>query len=113
MNPLNPFARPLYVMAKPVGSLCNLACDYCYYLEKEYIYKAQNQQCCFQMSDRTLEEFIRQYIAAQTQPYVLFVWHGGEPLMRPISFYRKAVELQQNMREVVVSIIAYRPMEHY
>ena len=95
MNPLNPFARPLYVMTKPVGSLCNLACDYCYYLEKEHIYKAQNQQCRFQMSDRTLEEFIRQYIAAQTQPYVLFVWHGGEPLMRPISFYRKAVELQQ------------------
>ena len=95
MNPLNPFARPLYVMTKPVGSLCNLACDYCYYLEKEHIYKAQNQQCRFQMSDRTLEEFIRQYIAAQTQPYVLFVWHGGEPLIRPINFYRKAVELQQ------------------
>ncbi len=94
MNLQYPFARPLYIMAKPIGSLCNLACDYCYYLEKEHIYKAEenNQR---QMSNRTLEEFICQYIAAQTQPHVLFVWHGGEPLIRSINFYRKALELQQ------------------
>ena len=34
-----PFARPLYVMTKPVGAVCNLACDYCYYLEKATLYK--------------------------------------------------------------------------
>ena len=28
-----PFAKPLYVMVKPVGAVCNLACEYCYYLE--------------------------------------------------------------------------------
>ena len=95
MNSLYPFARPLYIMAKPVGSLCNLACDYCYYLEKESIYREQEEMSRFVMSDRTLEEYICQYIAAQTQPYVLFVWHGGEPLMRPISFYQKVLRLQQ------------------
>lgn len=30
---ITPFAKPLYIMAKPVGAVCNLACDYCYYLE--------------------------------------------------------------------------------
>ena len=95
MNSLYPFARPLYIMAKPVGSLCNLACDYCYYLEKEHIYKGQSEKNSLLMNDRTLEEFICQYIAAQTQPYILFVWHGGEPLMRPISFYHKVLRLQQ------------------
>ena len=35
---LSPFASPLYVMAKPVGSICNLACKYCYYLEKGALY---------------------------------------------------------------------------
>ena len=95
MNSLYPFARPLYIMAKPVGSLCNLACNYCYYLEKESIYREQEEKSRFVMSDRTLEEYICQYIAAQTQPYVLFVWHGGEPLMRPISFYQKVLRLQQ------------------
>ncbi|MBR1682904.1 MAG: anaerobic sulfatase-maturation protein [Bacteroidaceae bacterium] len=89
---LSPFSSPLYVMAKPAGSLCNLACSYCYYLEKKDLLAQSPQNL---MSDATLETFIRQYIEAQTQPQVLFTWHGGEPLMRPLSFYRKVVELQR------------------
>ena len=87
-----PFGSPLYVMLKPVGSRCNLACSYCYYLEKGRLYSGQEQQI---LSDELLETFIRQYIEAQTMPQVLFTWHGGEPLLRPLSFYRKALELQQ------------------
>ncbi len=87
---LAPFSRPLYVMAKPVGSLCNLQCEYCYYLEKKLLYASNHI-----MDDRTLEEFIRQYIEAQTLPQVLFTWHGGEPLMRPPSFYKRVMELQR------------------
>ena len=47
------------------------------------------------MDDRLLEEFTRQYIEAQTTPQVLFTWHGGEPLLKPLSFYRRALELQR------------------
>ena len=25
---ITPFAKPLYIMTKPVGAVCNLACDY-------------------------------------------------------------------------------------
>ena len=81
-----PFGSPLFVMLKPVGSRCNLACRYCYYLDK-----ARHEE----MSDELLDEFIRQYLEAQTQPEVLFTWHGGEPLLRPISFYQKAMQMQQ------------------
>ncbi|MGI6242335.1 MAG: anaerobic sulfatase-maturation protein [Prevotella sp.] len=90
----SPFSRPLYVMLKPTGSLCNLHCDYCYYLEKQHLYNGtkSSQQV---MSDALLEKFTREYIEAQTEPDVLFTWHGGEPLMRPISFYRKALKLQK------------------
>lgn len=87
-----PFARPLYVMAKPAGAHCNLACHYCYYLEKKKLYADAPQHV---MSDELLEHFVREYLAAQTQPEVLFTWHGGEALMRPLSFYQKAVELQR------------------
>lgn len=87
-----PFSRPLYVMLKPAGSLCNLACEYCYYLEKGKLYPDKPSRI---MSDELLEHFIRQYIESQTQPEILFTWHGGETLMRPLSFYRKAVALQQ------------------
>ena len=39
------------------------------------------------LSDELLETFIRQYIEAQTQPEVLFIWHGGEPLLLPVSYH--------------------------
>ena len=87
-----PFARPLYVMTKPVGASCNLECRYCYYLEKKNLYDAHGGRT---MSDDLLDLFIRRYIGAQTSPDVLFTWHGGEPLMRPLSFYRRALELEQ------------------
>ncbi len=92
MNIAIPFGSPLYVMLKPAGSRCNLACRYCYYLEKGRLYPKEEQQV---LSDELLETFIRQYLEAQTMPQVLFTWHGGEPLLRPLSFYRKALALQQ------------------
>ena len=87
-----PFAKPLYVMVKPVGAVCNLACEYCYYLEKANLYKENPKHV---MSDELLEKFIDEYINSQTMPQVLFTWHGGETLMRPLSFYKKAMELQK------------------
>lgn len=87
-----PFARPVYIMTKPAGALCNLACKYCYYLEKSKLYTNNPRHV---MSDELLERFTRDYIAMQTSPNVLFTWHGGETLMRPISFYKKALELQK------------------
>lgn len=88
---LSPFSRPLYVMLKPVGAHCNLTCDYCYYLDKQGLYPQPGRHF---MSEQLLEEFIRQYIGAQTTDEVLFTWHGGEALLRPLSFYQRAVELQ-------------------
>lgn len=92
MDTATPFGSPLYVMLKPAGSLCNLDCSYCYYTEKRRLYGQEGRQV---MADDVLETFVRQYIEAQTMPEVLFTWHGGEPLMRPISFYKKALELQR------------------
>ena len=91
-NIANPFAKPLYVMLKPTGAHCNLACKYCYYLEKNNLYPTAQRHL---MSDEMLEQFTREYIEAQTMNQVLFTWHGGEPLLRSIDFYRKALSLQQ------------------
>lgn len=91
-NIATPLSHPIYVMAKPVGATCNLRCSYCYYLEKKHLYPHAASQ---QMSDETLELFIRQYIEAQIMQDVLFTWHGGEPLLRPLSYYKKVVKLQQ------------------
>ena len=91
-NIATPFAKPLYVMLKPAGAHCNLACKYCYYLEKNNLYQNSHSHL---MSDEMLEQFTREYIEAQTMPQVLFTWHGGEPLMRSIDFYKKALALQK------------------
>lgn len=79
-------------MAKPIGAHCNLACKYCYYLDKQELYPEVKQHV---MTDETLERFIQQYIEAQMTPDVLFTWHGGETFMRPLSFYQKVLRLQQ------------------
>lgn len=79
-------------MLKPAGAHCNMACSYCYYLEKSRLYDTEPAQI---MSDELLERFTQEYIQAQTTNDVLFTWHGGETLMRPLSFYKKALELQR------------------
>lgn len=79
------FGHPFYVMVKPVGSSCNLNCSYCYYLSKD---KGK-------MDYDLLESFISQYIEAQTSAEILFTWHGGEPLLLPISYYEHALKLQK------------------
>jgi len=84
--------EPFVVMAKPVGPLCNLRCTYCYYLDKEHLYARPHR---FRMSDELLESYIRQFIAASPGPVVPFTWHGGEPTLAGLDFYRLAVELQQ------------------
>ena len=79
-------------MLKPVGATCNLDCEYCYYLEKSGLYRRVPNHL---LSESLLERFVEQYIGSQTMRDVMFTWHGGEALLRPLSFYRKAVALQR------------------
>lgn len=79
------------VMAKPTGSVCNIDCTYCFYLEKEALYPERNKN--WRMSDETLENYIRQHIAAQSSDAVTFAWQGGEPTMMGLPFFHRVVEL--------------------
>lgn len=92
----NPLGKPLYVMSKPVGSLCNLDCHYCYYLDKAALYHGASGM---KMSEQLLERFTRDYIEAQPIPNVLFNWHGGEALLRGIDFFRSAIRYQKQYGE--------------
>lgn len=83
---------PLHVLAKPIGPVCNLDCDYCFYLRKTARYPAGHR---FRMSDADLETFIRRYLASHDGPEVDFAWQGGEPTLCGIDFFRRAVELQR------------------
>ena len=79
------------LMIKPAGSLCNLDCNYCYYLDKAELYGGREPR----MSPEMLETVVREYIRANEVPEVTFNWHGGEPLILGLDFYRQAIALQK------------------
>ena len=84
--------QPFIIMAKPVGSRCNMRCNYCYYLEKGQFSQHPRQT---RMSYEILEQLIRQAIEASPGPTVSFIWHGGEPTLAGLDFYKKVVELER------------------
>lgn len=79
------------IMIKPAGSLCNLDCKYCYYLDKAEIYGGKEPR----MTEAMLEKVVQEYISANGVPEVTFNWHGGEPLVLGLDFYRKALEFEK------------------
>ena len=82
-----------HLMTKPVGAICNLDCVYCYYLEKEALYAGGASR--FRMEDAVLENYVRDYIAAQAGAEVTFSWQGGEPTLLGVAFYERALEFQR------------------
>src|SRR5271157_2937012 len=91
-----------HVMVKPNGARCNLACQYCFYLPKESMYPAGDHR----MSDRVLEKFTRQYMAAQRVPEVTFGWQGGEPVLAGIEFSKKAIVFQKKHGKKGMKVIS-------
>lgn len=85
--------RQCHVMAKPGGAKCNIDCKYCFYHEKQSLYPQRKQH--WKMSEETLEEYVKQHIAAQHSHPVTFSWQGGEPLLLGLPFFKRVVELCQ------------------
>jgi uncharacterized protein len=82
----------MHVLAKPIGPACNIKCDYCFYLEKHALFERGEDM---RMPDDVLVAYISQYVHSQPTPVVEFVWHGGEPTLLGLDFFRRVVELQK------------------
>ncbi len=85
-------SRDFQIFVKPGGASCNLKCDYCYYLDKAALYPAAAPS---RMPDDLLEAYIVQHIAATSNPVINFSWHGGEPTLLGLDFFRNVVALQR------------------
>ena len=84
-----------HVMVKPTGAVCNLDCDYCFFLSKEALSPGSG----FRMGEALQERFIEQLLSARSAASeVVVAWQGGEPTMMGLDFFRRAVELQQRHR---------------
>lgn len=86
--------KAFHLMAKPVSYQCNIACDYCFYLEKEHG-TLKPRKAARHMDEATLEAYVQQYIEANPSQEIEFTWQGGEPTLAGIAFYKKALQLQQ------------------
>jgi uncharacterized protein len=85
-------ARGIHVVAKPVGPVCNLNCEYCFYLEKQALFDSGGH---YRMSENVLAAFITGYITSQPTLVVEFVWQGGEPTLLGVDFFKRVIELQR------------------
>jgi len=88
--------RAFHVMAKPTGATCNLDCDYCFFLSKEMLYPGSR----FRMAEDLQELYLRQLLAAHRGvPEVIVAWQGGEPTLMGLDFYRRSVELVEQLKQ--------------
>ena len=95
-------SREFQIFAKPAGSLCNLDCRYCYYLPKASLYPGAGS---FRMADDLLESFIVQQIEIAPEAELTFSWHGGEPTLLGLDYFRRIVELQRRHKPEGLRII--------
>ena len=88
--------RAFHVMAKPTGAVCNLDCEYCFFLSKEQLYPDST----FRMSPEVHEEYLRQLFAAHgEQAEVVVAYQGGEPTLMGLDFFARSVELSERFRK--------------
>jgi len=102
-NEANPAWSPqaVHILSKPTGAICNLACTYCFFLDKELLYEGDR----FRMSEEMLDAYIRQLIEAHRIPHVTVAWQGGEPTLMGLEFYRKSIELEERYRRPGMSFL--------
>jgi len=86
--------RNFHVLAKPSGPICNLDCQYCFFLEKEALYPGDR----FRMSDEVLDAYVRQLLEAHADPEVTVAWQGGEPTLMGVEFFRRALQACERYR---------------
>jgi uncharacterized protein len=77
------------LLTKPTGAVCNLACEYCFYLSKDQLYEGSS----FRMTDEVLKSYLKQYLQSQTDPEISVAWQGGEPTLMGLDFFKRSVEL--------------------
>ncbi len=99
-GPAMPTARPasvpdrFHVLAKPSGPICNLDCEYCFFLSKERLYPGDR----FRMDDDVLREYLRQLLESHTDGDVTIAWQGGEPTLMGVDFFIRGIEIIEELR---------------
>ena len=102
-TPTGPLTRaaPFHLLAKPTGPICNLDCEYCFFLSKEALYPGDR----FRMSDELLDTYLRQFMGANPDGEITIAWQGGEPTLMGVDFFRRAVALAEQHRRPAQQVL--------
>jgi len=84
-----------HLLAKPTGAICNLDCQYCFFLAKEQLYPDSK----FRMTDDVLETYIQQILASHQTPEVTIAWQGGEPTLMGLEFFESSIKLVEKHKK--------------
>ncbi len=84
-----------HMLVKPTGAVCNLDCQYCFFLSKEVLYPNSH----FHMTDDLLKIYIRQMLDAQSTPEINLNWQGGEPTLMGLDFFKRSVEYAEKYKK--------------
>jgi uncharacterized protein len=88
-------ASAFHVMAKPTGAICNLDCEYCFFLSKEQLYPGSG----FRMSEEVHEAYLGQLLAAHADAdEVVVAFQGGEPTLMGLEFFIRTLDLERRLR---------------
>jgi len=91
-TPSRPLGRISSLLIKPASALCNLNCEYCFYLDRELDpYKEITQK---RMSHDTLRRMVESYLF-YSYPQSAFAFQGGEPTLAGLEFFEKLVAYQK------------------
>lgn len=82
-----------HLLVKPTGAICNLRCQYCFFLEKEKLYPGSK----FAMTDVVLQTYMRQLIEAHRTSEIAVAWQGGEPTLMGLDFFKRSIRYQKKL----------------
>lgn len=83
------------MLAKPTGAVCNLDCQYCFFLCKEALYPGSR----FRMPEEILKTYLKQLFESNGRQEVTVSWQGGEPTMMGPDYFRKAVKYAEDYKK--------------
>ncbi len=83
------------LLAKPTGAICNLDCEYYFFLSKEQLYPGSR----FRMAGDLQETYIQQLLASHQTPEVIIAWQGGEPTLMGLEFFQRSIELVKTYKQ--------------
>ncbi len=86
---MSDFFSNIGLQVKPVGSFCNILCDYCYA-------EPFKHPKCSVMETGILEKILQDLAAIAGAPVIS--WHGGEPTVAGYGFFQYAMDVISKLR---------------